>query len=72
MNELKEVLERLERLEAKVDSVFRSAEKTRKYFFWTLVVTVLTVVLPLVAMVIFIPYFVSTIDVSSIEGLMLQ
>lgn len=72
MNEMQEVLARLEKVEAKIDAVYYSAEKTRKYFLWTLIITAVTIVLPLLAMVVLIPYYVSTLDLSGIDGLMLQ
>lgn len=65
MNELQDVVARLERVEAKADAIFRSAEKTRKYFLATLIVTVVAIVLPLIGMVILVPYYLSTIDLGS-------
>ena len=37
----------LERLEQKVDSIYKSVEKTRKYFLWTLIITLVLLILPL-------------------------
>ena len=34
-------------LQAKVDAIYTSVEKTRKYFLWTLIITLVVVVLPL-------------------------
>ncbi len=65
MNELQDVIARLERTEAKIDAVYRSAEKTRKYFLTTMIITIVTLVLPLVAMVVLIPFYISTVDISS-------
>ena len=65
MNELQDVVARLERVESKTDAIFRSAEKTRKYFLATLIVTVATVVLPLIGMIFLVPYYMSTIDLSA-------
>ena len=56
-----EVLKKLAELEQKVDAVYKSAEKTRKYFMWTLILSVVLFVLPLIALVFVIPYFLSAI-----------
>lgn len=60
MNELQEVQNRLDKLEAKLDAIFVSAEKTRKYFKWTLIVTVVTIVLPAIGLIFAIPFFLKT------------
>ena len=52
--------ERIAALEQKVDAIYESVEKTRKYLFWTLVVTVAVIVLPAVGLVFAIPSFLST------------
>ncbi len=37
-------------IKAKIDATFRSAEKTRKYIFWTAVVTAALVIIPLLVL----------------------
>ena len=54
-----EILKRLEEQDRKVDKIFVSVEKTRKYFMWTLIVTIVTIVLPLIALGIVIPIFLN-------------
>jgi hypothetical protein len=49
--------EKIAQLEAKVDKIFTSVEKTRKYFLWTIIVTLLLFILPLLALVFIIPSF---------------
>jgi len=44
-------------LEKKIDEIYASVEKTRKYFLWTMVITLVVVVLPLIAMMFVIPSF---------------
>ncbi len=39
----------LDALQTKIDKTFVAAEKTRKYMFWTVVITVALIVLPLLA-----------------------
>ena len=56
-----EVLKKLAELEQKVDMVYKSAEKTRKYFMWTLILSVVFLVLPLIALVFVIPTFLNAI-----------
>jgi polyferredoxin len=62
-----ELRQKLESLEKKVDSIFASTEKTRKYFLWVLIVSVAVVVVPLIGLVFAIPSFISTY--SSLGGL---
>ena len=56
-----EILKKLVDLEKKVDEIYKSAEKTRKYFMWTIIMSVVLFVLPLIALVFVIPYFLSSI-----------
>lgn len=55
-------MQKLVEQDKKIDAIYVSVEKTRRYFFWTLVVTVVTVVLPLIALVFVIPWFLSTLS----------
>ena len=55
-----EILKKLEAQEKKLDDIYKSAEKTRKYFLWTLIVTVVMIVLPLVGLAVVIPWFLKT------------
>ena len=48
-------------LEEKIDRIFISVEKTRKYFMWTGIITLVVIVLPL----LFIPFVLK----SAIQGL---
>lgn len=58
--EPQELAQRLEQLEKKVDAVYVSAEKTRKYFLTTVIVSVAMFVLPLIGLMFVIPSFIST------------
>lgn len=53
----------LDALEQKVDAAYRSAEKTRKYILWTVIVTVAVIVIPL----FFLPFAVNSL-LSSYSG----
>ena len=54
-----DIQKKLAELEAKIDAVYRSAERTRKYFLWTLIIAVVTFVLPLIALAFLIPFYIS-------------
>jgi hypothetical protein len=51
--------QKLAALEQKIDAIYVSVEKTRKYFFWTMIVTIVLFVLPLVGLVFAIPAFMT-------------
>ncbi len=52
--------ERLNGLEARMNAIFVSVEKTRKYFLWTMIITVAMIVIPLIGMAFVIPGIIST------------
>ena len=54
-----EIAAKIEALESKIDAVYRSSEKMRKYFLWTLVITAAVVILPLIGLVFVIPQFIN-------------
>ena len=56
------MLKKLEEQETKLDAVHASVEKLRKYFLWTMWITIITIVLPLVVLVLILPWFVSTMS----------
>ena len=56
-----EVLKKLAELDEKVDKVYKSAEKTRKYFVWTIIASVVVFVLPLIGLLFVIPQFINSI-----------
>jgi CHASE3 domain sensor protein len=55
-----EILKKIEEQQQKIDAIYVSVEKTRKYFQWTLIITVVTIVMPLVAIIILLPWLMST------------
>lgn len=48
-------MKKLAEQDKKLDEVCRSVERMRKYFLWTLIVTIATVILPLIGLAIAIP-----------------
>ncbi len=55
-----ELQQRIVALEQKLDAIYISTEKTRKYFQWTLIITVALFILPLIGLLFAIPSFLST------------
>lgn len=55
-----ELTQRISALEAKVDAVYVSVEKIRKYFLWTGIITVALFILPLIGLIFVIPSFINS------------
>lgn len=55
-----ELLAKLEEIGAKADKACRAAEATRKYLFWTGVITAALIILPAIGLVFVIPQFISS------------
>ena len=54
-----ETIKRIDALDKKLDEIYRSVEKTRKYFLWVLIATIVMFILPLIGLVFAIPQFLS-------------
>ena len=63
-----EIKRRLDAQAELLEKIYRSTEKTRKYFLWTMIISVVIFVLPLISLVFVIPKFISTYA-SMLEGL---
>ena len=48
---------RLEQLEEKINAIYISVEKTRNYFKWTMIITIVLFVVPLIGLVFALPSF---------------
>ena len=57
-------------LENKINAIYESVEKTRKYFLWTMIITLVIFVLPLLALVFIVPSFLSSYmgTINTLEG----
>jgi type IV secretory pathway component VirB8 len=55
-------------LEEKINSIYISVEKTRKYFLWTLITSVVLFVLPVIGIALVLPSFMTNY-VGSIDSL---
>ncbi|MFA5841575.1 MAG: hypothetical protein WC835_01260 [Candidatus Paceibacterota bacterium] len=65
------IAQKLNELEQKMDEIYVSVEKTRKSFMWTLVITAVVIILPLIGLLFAVPSFISsyTDSVGSIQGI---
>jgi type IV secretory pathway component VirB8 len=64
-----EILRKINDQNKKIDAIWISVEKTRKYFLTTLIISVIMTVLPLIGLLIVIPIVLSSLS-KSMEGLL--
>ncbi len=62
--ELKQILDEQQK---KIDAIYTSVEKTRKYIFWTMIATVVFFVLPVIGLLFVVPSFISSYTSSMID-----
>jgi len=62
-----EIKKRLDAQDELLEKIYISSEKMRKYFLWTLIISVVLFVLPLIGLMFAIPQFLS-IYTSSLGG----
>lgn len=60
MTNEEQILEMLSRSQEMLQKTYESAEKTRKYFLYTTIITILMIVLPLIGLLLIIPQFLET------------
>ena len=53
-----DILKNFEEQNKKLDQIHRSVESTRKYFLWTLIITAVVIVLPLIGLLVLIPQII--------------
>ena len=63
-----EIKERLNTQDELLKKIYISVEKTRKYFLWTLIVSLVMFILPLIGLVFVLPKFLNTY-IQSLGGL---
>ena len=61
--------QKIKELDNKVNLIYESVEKTRKYLFWTMVITIVVVVLPIIGLLFAIPPFLNNLDTITNLGL---
>lgn len=52
-----DISKKFEEQEKKLDAIYQSTEKMRKYFLWSLIIGVAFIVVPLIGLVFVIPTF---------------
>lgn len=57
----------LEAQQVKIDAIYASVEKTRKYLLWTMLATIAFFVLPLIGLLFVVPSFISSYTSSLTE-----
>jgi hypothetical protein len=55
-----EIIKKLEEQDKKIEAIYKSVEKTRKYFLVTMWISILMFVLPAIGLFFAIPTFLST------------
>jgi len=55
-----EILKEVKDNKATLEAILKSTEKTRKYFMWTLIITVAAIILPLIGLLFAVPSFLSS------------
>jgi uncharacterized membrane protein (DUF485 family) len=66
---MEEILKKLQEQDEKIEAIYKSVEKTRKYFLWTLIITLVLFFLPLIGLIFAIPVFLNTLSTVSNLGL---
>jgi len=65
-----EILKKLQEQEQKIQAIYVSVEKTRKYFMVTLIISLVAFVLPLIALIFVIPQFLNAISGAGLTDLL--
>lgn len=66
-NELKN---RLDILEKKIDIISKYIKFLKNLFLWTLILTIVLTVLPLIGLIFVVPQFISNLDISTYSQLL--
>ena len=56
-----EIFQKLNEHSEKLDKIFHSVERMRRYFLWTLIISVVFIILPLVGIALILPNYVNTL-----------
>ena len=54
-----ELLKKIEEQDKKLDAIYKSMERMRKYFLWTLIITAAAIILPLIGLAFALPSFMT-------------
>ncbi|KKR14930.1 MAG: hypothetical protein UT42_C0014G0015 [Candidatus Falkowbacteria bacterium GW2011_GWA2_39_24] len=61
------IKKQLDQQQQMLTSIYRSTEKTRQYFLWTLIISIVLFVLPLIVMLFLLPSFIDNLT-SGVAG----
>lgn len=59
---MEEILQKLENQEKKLDDIYKTVRKIKIYFLAALIFTIVTLVLPLLGLIVVIPWFLKTMQ----------
>jgi len=59
-----EILKKIEAQDKKLEEIYNSIERIRKYFLWSFIVTVAAIILPLIGLLFVIPQFLRNFNAS--------
>lgn len=62
-NELSVLAEKIDTQQKTIDAMFISVEKLRGYFKWTLIISIVVIVLPMIGLMVAIPAFIKTLQI---------
>jgi type II secretory pathway component PulF len=54
-----DILQKIEEQGRKIEEIYNSVEKIKKYFLWTLIITVAMILIPIIGLIIVIPQFLN-------------
>ena len=57
LKKFEELASSASKLEGKIEAIYASTEKTRKYILWHLIINIVVIVLPIIGLIIAIPWF---------------
>ena len=52
-----DILKRLNAQDEKLEKIYKSTEKTRKYFLWTFIISLVVFFLPIIGLIVLVPWF---------------
>lgn len=61
-----EILKKIEAQDKRLEEIYNSVEKMRKYFLWTLIISIALIILPLIGLLFLVPKILSTISLSGL------
>ena len=66
---IEEISKQLAEQRILIDKIYESTEKTRKYFLWSLIITLFFLIAPIIVGVVALPFLMSSISALTGTGL---